>query len=318
MGTPMDGLLLWQLLFSFLVFASVVVAVLAIHRGLERRREHRRLRQLVGGEPARTAPVPTPVRTPPKTSRWVDSLYKLSLPSEGWSESAGRLKFLRAGFRSAQAPKVYLALKSALVLLLPLLVLTGLALAGVDWDTTRKVLWALLAAALGYYGPDVYLHWRTRTRQQLMQRGLPDLVDLMVVALEAGMGLDQAMTRVARELVRSHPTLSEEFYLAGLEVRAGVARAVAMKNLAQRIALEDLNSLVTMLNQSERFGTGLGESLRVQSDVMRVRRGQRAEEIAAKIPVKLLFPLIFFIFPSIMVVLIGPGWMQIMAALRFS
>ena len=316
MSIFMDGQMLWQLVFSMLVFASVVVAVLAIHRSWERRREQLRLRQLVGN--SNPAPALPQVRQSPKASRWVDSLYKLSLPSEGWSESEGRLKFLRAGFRSAQAPRIYLALKSVLVLLLPLLVLLGLVLAEVHWDTSRRVLCALLAAASGYYSPDVYLYWRTSSRRQVMQRGLPDLVDLLVVALEAGMGLDQAMTRVARELVRSNPTLSEEFYLAGLEVRAGVGRALAMKNLAQRIHLEDLDALVTMLNQSERFGTSLGESLRVQSEVMRVRRGQRAEEIAAKIPVKMLFPLIFFIFPSIMVVLIGPAWMQITAAFNFT
>ena len=106
-------------------------------------------------------------------------------------------------------------------------------------------------------------------------------------------------------------------YLAGLEVRAGAGRMTALKNLALRMNLDDLNGLVTMLNQSERFGTSLGEALRVQSEVMRLKRGQRAEEIAAKIPVKMLFPLIFFIFPSIMVVLIGPGWMQISAAFGF-
>lgn len=315
MNASMQSPVVWQLVFSALVFAAVVAGVLAIQRGMERRRERQRLRQLIGDEPP--SPAPSPVRPPPKSSRWVDSLYRLSLPSQGWSVSAGRLKFLRAGFRSPQAPKVFLALKSALVILLPLLVLAGLGIASVDWDTNRRALLSLLAAALGYYGPELYLRWRTRSRQQLMQHGLPDLVDLMVVALEAGMGLDQAMTRVARELVRSHPTLSEEFYLAGLEVRAGAARGDAMRHLAQRVNLEDFNTLVTMLNQSERFGTSLGESLRVQSEVMRVRRSQRAEEIAAKIPVKMLFPLIFCIFPSIMVVLIGPGWIQIAKALQF-
>ena len=143
------------------------------------------------------------------------------------------------------------------------------------------------------------------------------VVDLLVVALESGMGLDAAITRVSKELARSHALLAEEFYLAGLEVRAGAGRMTALKNLALRMNLDDLNGLVTMLNQSERFGTSLGEALRVQSEVMRLKRGQRAEEIAAKIPVKMLFPLIFFIFPSIMVVLIGPGWMQISAAFGF-
>ena len=316
MGTLMDRHMLWQWLFVALVFASVVVGVFAIQRSYVRRREQSRLRQLIGEVQSPAAA--TALQRSSKASRWVDSLYRLSLPSEGWSEEEGRIKFLRAGFRSDQAPRIHLALKTALVIVLPLLVLLVLTFADVHWDSQRRLMVALLAAAVAYYGPDLYLHWRTRSRQLQMQQGLPDLVDLMVVALEAGMGLDQAMTRVARELVRSHPTLSEEFYLAGLEVRAGVARAAAMKNLAQRVNLEDLSALITMINQSERFGTSLGESLRIQSEVMRMRRGQRAEEIAAKIPIKMLFPLIFCIFPSIMVVLVGPGWMRITEAFRFA
>jgi tight adherence protein C len=316
MGALTDRHMLWQWLFVALVFASVVVGVFAIQRSYVRRREQSRLRQLIGEVQSPAAA--TALQRSSKASRWVDSLYRLSLPSEGWSEEEGRIKFLRAGFRSDQAPRIHLALKTALVIVLPLLVLLVLTFADVHWDSQRRLMVALLAAAVAYYGPDLYLHWRTRSRQLQMQQGLPDLVDLMVVALEAGMGLDQAMTRVARELVRSHPTLSEEFYLAGLEVRAGVARAAAMKNLAQRVNLEDLSALITMINQSERFGTSLGESLRIQSEVMRMRRGQRAEEIAAKIPIKMLFPLIFCIFPSIMVVLVGPGWMRITEAFRFA
>lgn len=313
----LDISLLLRLLIAALVFAAVVLAVLAFNRGVSRLREQQRLRTLMGSaapasRPAMAAPAA------PKPSGWVDSLYKLSLPTEGWSNTAIRLKFLRAGFRQGDAPRLYFLIKTALTLLPALLVLAALLVLRPDLPPLRLASLALLTAALGYYAPDLYLHWRTQTRRDRMQRGLPDLVDLMVVALEAGMGLDQAMTRVARELVRSNPTLAEEFYLAGLEVRAGAGRAVALRNLALRVHLDDLNALVTMLNQSERFGTSLGESLRVQSEVMRVRRGQRAEEIAAKIPVKMLFPLIFCIFPSIMVVLIGPGWMQITQAFRLT
>ena len=292
-------LLSW--VFSALVFAAVVVAVFAFNRFVEQRKQQNRFKDLMGTVKSSVLPQ---VQAP-KASRWMDSLYKLSLPSEGWGESSIRLKFLRAGFRQSDAPRIYYAVKSILVLVVPLLVSVALVLFKPDLPSSKLALYAVLTATLGYYGPDIYLHWRTESRRDTMQRGLPDLVDLLVVALESGMGLDAAITRVAKELVRSNPLLAEEFYLAGLEVRAGAGRMVALKNLALRMNLEDLNGLVTMLNQSERFGTSLGESLRVQSEVMRIKRGQRAEEIAAKIPVKMLFPLIFFIFPSIMVSRMG-------------
>ncbi|WP_089956418.1 type II secretion system F family protein [Limnohabitans sp. 2KL-3] len=297
-----------------LVFAAVVMAVFALNRYWEQRQQQSRFKDLVGVVHTPTA---LPTAAAPKASRWMDSLYKLSLPAEGWGESQIRLKFLRAGFRQSDAPRIYYVIKSLLVLVVPVLVWLGLWLFKPAWPSSQMALVTLLTAAAGYYGPDVFLQWRTQTRRDTLQRGLPDLVDLLVVALESGMGLDAAITRVSKELARSHALLAEEFYLAGLEVRAGAGRMTALKNLALRMNLDDLNGLVTMLNQSERFGTSLGEALRVQSEVMRLKRGQRAEEIAAKIPVKMLFPLIFFIFPSIMVVLIGPGWMQISAAFGF-
>lgn len=297
-----------------LVFAAVVMAVFALNRYWEQRQQQNRFKDLVGV--VRT-PTALPTAAAPKASRWMDSLYKLSLPAEGWGDSQIRLKFLRAGFRQSDAPRIYYVIKSLLVLVVPVLVWLGLWLFKPAWTSSQMALVTLLTAAVGYYGPDVFLQWRTQSRRDTLQRGLPDLVDLLVVALESGMGLDSAITRVSKELARSHALLAEEFYLAGLEVRAGAGRMTALKNLALRMNLDDLNGLVTMLNQSERFGTSLGEALRVQSEVMRLKRGQRAEEIAAKIPVKMLFPLIFFIFPSIMVVLIGPGWMQISAAFGF-
>ena len=302
------------LLLCALVFAAVVMAVFALNRYWEQRQQQNRFKDLVGV--ART-PTALPTAAAPKASRWMDSLYKLSLPAEGWGDSQIRLKFLRAGFRQSDAPRIYYVIKSLLVLVVPVLVWLGLWLFKPAWPSSQMALVTLLTAAAGYYGPDVFLQWRTQSRRDTLQRGLPDLVDLLVVALESGMGLDSAITRVSKELARSHALLAEEFYLAGLEVRAGAGRMTALKNLALRMNLDDLNGLVTMLNQSERFGTSLGEALRVQSEVMRLKRGQRAEEIAAKIPVKMLFPLIFFIFPSIMVVLIGPGWMQISAAFGF-
>lgn len=305
----------FQLLLMALVFVSAVLSVLWLSRYIDRRLVRHRLTSLVEPRPMpRVISVPTVGKSP----LWVESLYKLSLPNEDSSDSDGRLRFLRAGYRQQQAPKIFFSIKSFLVLLPPLLVWVLIGAAGSDLQASQRTLLALLTAALGYYAPDIYLNWRTKTRRQIMQRGLPDFVDLLVVALESGMGMDQAMMRVAKEMARSNPLLAEEFYIAGLEVRAGVARSTAMRHLAQRVNIEDLDALVTMFNQSERFGTRLGEALRTQSEVIRVKRGQRAEEIAAKIPIKMLFPLILFIFPSVMIVLIGPAGMQIAAAFRLS
>jgi tight adherence protein C len=146
-----------------------------------------------------------------------------------------------------------------------------------------------------------------------MRETLPDLIDLLVICIESGLGLDAALNRVSREISRASPVLAEEFYLAGLEIRAGSGRVPALKNLSLRVDLEDLYNLVAMLVQADKFGTSLGASLRIQSEVMRVKRMQRAEEIASKIPVKMLFPLIFFIFPSLMFVIIGPAAIQVSA-----
>lgn len=140
---------------------------------------------------------------------------------------------------------------------------------------------------------------------------MPDLIDLLVISTESGMGMDSAINRVSKEIIKSSPTLAEEFYLSSLEVRAGSSRMQSLKNLALRVNLEDLNNLVSMLVQADKFGTSLADSLRIQSDLMRVKRMQRAEEFAAKIPVKMLFPLIFFMFPAVMIVLIGPAVIQI-------
>jgi tight adherence protein C len=144
-----------------------------------------------------------------------------------------------------------------------------------------------------------------------MRNSLPDMIDLMVVCTESGMGIDAAISRLSREMARTDPDLAQEFYLAALEMRAGATRIEALHNLALRSRLEELKDLVSMLVQVEKFGTSLAESLRVQSDMMRTRRTQRAEEIAAKIPVKMVLPLGLFIFPTLIMVILGPAVIQI-------
>lgn len=172
---------------------------------------------------------------------------------------------------------------------------------------SHLALTVLGTAALGYYLPDWAIKTLTDRRSSEMRDNLPDLIDLLVICTESGLGLDAALNRVSREIARNSKTLAEEFYLAALEIRAGSGRVTALKNLALRVDLEDLYNLVSMLVQADKFGTSLAESLRIQSEVMRVKRMLRAEEMAAKVPVKMLLPLIFFVFPSLMFVLIGPA-----------
>jgi tight adherence protein C len=149
-----------------------------------------------------------------------------------------------------------------------------------------------------------------------MRNGLPDMIELMVVCTESGMSIDAAISRISREMARANPDLAQEFYLSTLEMRAGATRIESLRNLALRSRLEDMEDLVSMLIQADKFGTSLAESLRVQSDMMRTRRAQRAEELAAKIPVKLVLPLGLFIFPTLMIVLLGPAMIQVIETMK--
>jgi tight adherence protein C len=166
---------------------------------------------------------------------------------------------------------------------------------------------ALSAAGVGYVFPGFLLARIAKRRQHRIRLSLPDALDLLVVSVEAGLGLDQAIQRVADELAFAHPELAEELRLINLELRAGKARSDALHNLAERTGVDDVASLVAMLVQTDRFGTSVAQSLRVHSDTLRTKRRQRAEEAAAKTGVKMVFPLVFCIFPAIWVVTIGPA-----------
>jgi len=157
----------------------------------------------------------------------------------------------------------------------------------------------------------MFLERKAKRRQETLRLSLPDALDLMVVSIEAGLGLDMAMQHVARELATSHPQLSEELSLVTLEMRAGKRRADALRNLAERTGEGELRKLVAILIQSDRFGTSMGESLRTHSDYLRTRRRQEAEERAGKVGVKLVFPIFFFILPSMLIVAAGPGLLQV-------
>jgi tight adherence protein C len=237
-------------------------------------------------------------------------LARLSLPEEGWEVSPIRIRFINAGWRKSSAPALFYAAKTGLALLFPLL--AYLLLRHGDYNL---FLWLVLAAALGYYLPDFWLKHCLKERQREIFETFPDALDLMTVCVEAGLAMDAALARVAQEIGMKSLILAEELQLVTLELRAGSAKDKALRNLALRTGVEDVDALVTLLIQAERFGTSIAASLRVQSDELRTKRRQRAEETAAKIALKLLFPLIFFIFPSLLVVLMGPALLQIRRAL---
>jgi tight adherence protein C len=171
----------------------------------------------------------------------------------------------------------------------------------------RGVLAALCGAALGYLLPNMALGRMAQRRQHRIRLSLPDALDLLVVSVEAGLGLDQAIQRVSEELALAHPELCDELRLVNLELRAGKPRGEALRNLGERTGVDDLTSLTAMLIQTDRFGTSVARSLRVHSETMRSKRKQRAEEAAAKTGVKMVFPLVFCIFPAVWVVTIGPA-----------
>ena len=233
-------------------------------------------------------------------------LARLSLPDEGWERSPIRSRFVHAGWRSQAAPALFYAAKTALFVGLPLLAYFLLRHGG-----HNMLLWLVAAAALGYYLPNVWLSHCLKQRQREVFETFPDALDLMTVCVEAGLAMDAALARVAQEIGLKSAVLAEELQLVTLELRAGSAKDKALRNLALRTGVEDVDALVTLLIQAERFGTSIAASLRVQSDQLRTKRRQRAEETAARIALKLLFPLIFFIFPSLMVVLMGPAFLQI-------
>lgn len=236
---------------------------------------------------------------------------RLSLPDDDAGNSAIRIRFMNAGFRQPSAPAIFFAAKTLLALGLPLAIFLALSLRGASPSTTVMLFYVLMAASIGYYLPNVILSRIIKYRQREIFENFPDALDLMTICVEAGLGMEAALARVAAEIGLKSEILSDELNLVTLELRAGSSKEKALRGLSMRTGVEDVDALVAMLIQSERFGTSIAASLRVQSEQLRTKRRQRAEEQAAKIALKLLFPLIFFIFPSLLVVLMGPAFLQI-------
>ncbi|WP_158270367.1 type II secretion system F family protein [Limnohabitans sp. 2KL-17] len=217
-----------------------------------------------------------------------------------------QIKFLNAGLRSSMVSSVYLGFKTLLTFLLPGILWLLMWVFSVQKDDLFFWTSMMAAAAVGYYIPNVVLHVLVSKQHKILFHAVPDALDLMRLCVQAGLGLDAALERVGREMRLSYPQLSDEFALTGLELRAGSSRADALRHLSQRMGLPDIEGLVSMLIQADRFGSSIAESLEVHSDALRTKRRLIAEEAAAKLPVKLLIPLIFCVFPALMTVLLGP------------
>jgi tight adherence protein C len=255
--------------------------------------------------------------TLPQDTKWVESITKVSkrvarfsAPSEDWSSSLLRVRFINAGLRNESAPAIYFASKTVLAVLLPAIVVISLSGQMQDMPHMYLLLAVLMASAIGFYLPNGVLSQIVERRKRALFEDLPDAVDLMTVCVEAGLGFDAALSRVTDEIGMKSQALRDELELVLLELRAGSGRDKALRNLALRTAVEDIDTLTTMLIQADRFGTSIGDSLRVYTDNLRTKRRLRAEEKAAKIALKLLFPLIFFIFPTLIMVLLGPAVLQ--------
>jgi len=217
----------------------------------------------------------------------------------------------RIGYRGAYATAIFFGIKVLLAIVLPAMFLLLKLLAGIAMDQLAFMITPILLALIGFYLPNLWLKLKIDARKEKIMEGFPDALDLLVICVEAGMGLDQAINRVGEEMKLSCPPISEEFKTLNMEMRMGKSRRDALKNMAARTELDDVNSLVTLLIQTDQFGTSIAQALRVHSDSMRVQRRQRAEEKAAKLPVKLLIPLVLFIFPALFVVILGPAMIQI-------
>lgn len=246
-----------------------------------------------------------------KAAKVAQPFSKLSLPEEGWEKSSLRTRFMNAGWRNPAAATLYFASKSILALLFPGVLALTLTVSGTPVPGRQLLLFLLVVAATGYYLPNMILNHIAVRRQREIFETIPDALDLLTVCVEAGLSLERALIKVAGEIHIKSVTLAQELQLVLMEMRAGFTKEKALRNFALRSGVEDVDTLVAMLVQSERFGTSMGDSLRVHSDNLRTKRRLAAEETAAKIGLKLLFPLIFCIFPTLLMVLLGPAGIQI-------
>jgi tight adherence protein C len=297
-----------------LVFGGVVLGIWAVMNLLADRNSRSQERLMRHSRPASLADIEDP-KVMKKGERFqavADMARAISqplMPKSDLEHSALRVKLANAGFRGESAPAVYSGLRVASVVIF---LLVGLAIFLPREDTlVGKLKWIVAIAGVGFYLPNIVLWWLRRRRQMEIFLTLPDALDLMVVCVESGLGLDAAMRRVCEEMKKHATVLTEELGLANLQLQMGRPKREVLHDLGVRTGVDDVKSLAAILIQADRFGSSVATALRVQSDSMRTRRRQLAEEKAAKTAVQMIFPLVLFIFPGIFVVLVGPAALAI-------
>lgn len=244
-----------------------------------------------------------------KTMSWLGKFMK---PKSEGDMSSMQKTLLRGGYRSRNAAIIFFGTKGFFAILLPATFFSLQIFLSRHMNPNRLMIILILFAVIGFYMPDIWLKAHISQRKGKICAGFPDMLDLLVVCVEAGMGLDAAINRVAEEMKLINREICDELQMLNLELRAGKPRLDALRGLAFRTDLEDVKSLVALLIQADRFGTSVAHALRIHSDSMRTKRFQKAEEKAAQLSVKLLFPLIFCIFPSLFIVILGPAAIQLM------
>jgi tight adherence protein C len=307
------------MVFQPLIFGGLVAGVIlciGLFFGLRRSRVRERLKLESKAELAQSRPREEDSRDLEFLPKAVVDKVEDKLGLKKGSPKINELKknLIQAGIYNKKAPSIYFGLKLGLSVALPVMVLPFLFGRGIATILLLAIFFGLVM--LGFFLPTLFLGHLVESRKKKIKEGLPDALDLMVVCVEAGQGLNAAMKRVSDDLALSNPILAREMSLVNLEISAGLEREVALRNLAERTGVDDVASLTSMLIQADRFGTSLAQSLKVQSETLRTTRRQRLEELAAKTPVKLVFPLLLFIFPALMVVIIGPAVIRIMENLK--
>jgi tight adherence protein C len=292
---------------SFALFA-ILMGAISIY-GYRRYAKPGRVYEQLGGPAAISNPVVDKVSEdePGLTVTVIEEIGK-NVPISPEDAALSRRELIAAGYRNDSALPIFYGLK---IVFCATLVVLALMFRGNISNTILGIVLVATAGFLGYFGPNFYLDHLVDQRRESLRMSLPDALDLMVISVEAGLGLDQAIQYVARELGITHPVLAEELGLLNLEIRAGKRRADSLRNLADRTGEGELRKLVAILIQTDKFGTSMADSLRTHSDFMRVRRRQEAEERAGKVGVKLVFPIFFFILPSMLLVAAGPGLLQV-------
>lgn len=273
-----------------------------------------RLKRL-GGRAGGSAAGPSSLEADRSTAELAERLAPLSrlVPPSAAEAKKLQKQLMQAGFRSSSAVMTYRAIQLISMAAFPAVVAVVCAL--MTRQPKSALLWILFAFLIGFALPRYALRRMVRSRQQLVRWGLADALDLMVISIEAGLGLNAAMVKVSTELKEVHPDISDEFEMANLEMRVGREREEALRNLAERTGVDDLRSLVAMLIQTDKFGTSIARAIRAFSDSLRTKRRQRAEQAAQKAAVKLLFPLACFLFPTLFIALLGPAVLQLIDTL---